>query len=103
VGVYLLHSTVPLRRSGGRTVMHYMGWCKEGNLFHRLEEHNHNRHSAKIVQAFLAAGGILLIGRYWPGTTPDDEQRMKRNGHIDQHCYICKMNELQQKLVESIG
>lgn len=91
MGVYLLHSSVPLVRSNGEEVRHYLGWCSPGMFPRRFHEHETNRHSAKVVQAFLAAGGVLSLGNYWPGLTPADEQRMKRNGHLGEKCLVCAL------------
>lgn len=98
MAVYLLHSTVPLTRPGGREVRHYLGWTPDGHLEARLEAHNKDRKSAKIVQAFLNVGGELHVGNYWPGLDRDDERRMKRNGHLEAKCLICERNRIAREI-----
>jgi hypothetical protein len=100
MAVYLLHSTVPLKRANGAEVRHYMGWTQDGCLPKRIAAHKRNRHSARLVQAFLAAGGELQVGRYWPELDRADESRLKRNGHVAQYCLICKLEELQRVVEE---
>jgi hypothetical protein len=100
MAVYLLHSTIPLVLPDGREVRHYLGWTGEGNFPRRLHAHETNHKSAKIVQAFLATGGKLCLGNYYPGLTRDDERQMKRNGHIGSKCLICQRNQLERRLRE---
>lgn len=94
MGVYLLHSSVPLVRSNGVEVRHYLGWCSPGMFPRRFHEHETNRHSSKVVQAMLAKGGILSLGNYWPGLTRYDEVQMKRNGHLVEKCLVCQLETL---------
>ena len=70
---------------------------------HRLEAHYANRKSAKIVQAFLAKGAELWLGRYWENLTREDERQLKRNGHINSHCLVCQMIELRDLWLEDLG
>src|SRR6187402_3115353 len=93
MGVYLLHSSVPLVRSNGEEVRHYLGWCSPGMFPRRFHEHETNRHSSKIVQAFLAKGGVLSLGNYWPEKTRHDEVQIKRNGHLSRSCLVCALEE----------
>ena len=98
MGVYLLHSSVPLTRSNGEEVRHYLGWCSPGMLPRRLMEHQTNRHSAKVVQAFLAKGAELSLGNYWPRRTRTDEVQMKKNGHLARLCLVCALEVLSREL-----
>jgi hypothetical protein len=98
MAVYLLHSTVPLVLPNGREVRHYLGWTGEGNFPRRLKAHLSNHKSARIVQAFLANGGELCLGNYWPGRTPQDERQMKRNGHLEAKCLVCERNQIAHQL-----
>jgi hypothetical protein len=98
MAVYLLHSTVPLVLPDGREVRHYLGWTGEGDFPRRLRAHRANHHSAKIVQAFLAAGGELCLGNYYPGLDRTAERQMKRNGHIGNRCLRCQISRLQREL-----
>jgi hypothetical protein len=98
MAVYLLHSTVPLARAGGREVRHYLGYTPDGGLAQRLAAHRAGRKSARIVQEFLRQGADLVVGNYWPGLSPLDERRMKANGHLERKCLQCQANELQTKL-----
>lgn len=97
MGVYLLHSSVSLARSNGEEVRHYLGWCRPGMFPRRFHEHETNRHSAKIVQVFLARGGILSLGNYWPERTPTDEQQMKKNGHLSRLCLVCQLDDITRE------
>jgi hypothetical protein len=103
MAVYLLHSTVPLVRESGAEVRHYLGYCDEGNLPHRLWEHRTGRHSARIVQAFLQQGGELWLGNYWAGLQRDDERRMKSNGHLESKCLLCQLDELLRMIADRHG
>lgn len=98
MAVYLLHSTVPLVMPDGREVRHYLGWTPDGRFYDRLQAHVNNRKSARIVQAFLAAGGTLCLGNYYAGLDRNDERRMKSAGHISRRCLVCKRNELEREL-----
>jgi hypothetical protein len=100
MGVYLLHSSVPLVRSNGAVVKHYLGWCSPGMLPRRLHEHETGRHSAKVVQAFLEKGGVLSLGNYWPRTNRHDEKRMKLNGHLTEKCLVCQLEALTRTWME---
>jgi hypothetical protein len=102
VAVYLLHSTVPLVLPSGREVRHYLGWTTEGGFVNRLRCHIANRHSARIVQAFLAARGELCLGMYWPNLTRHDESRMKKAGHLGDKCMICQAQALERRFVEMV-
>jgi hypothetical protein len=103
VAVYLLHSSVPLVRADGREVRHYLGWTGEGCFPRRLEAHHANHKSARIVQAFLLAGGKLCLGNYWPDLTRADERRMKQNGHLEAKCLLCQIHRLQRELTALRG
>jgi predicted GIY-YIG superfamily endonuclease len=89
---------VAIKRANGSPVRHYLGYTKDPNVSRRLEEHKRNRHSSAVVQAFLRAGGQLQIGRVWYEFGPEDERRLKRNGHIAQHCLLCAIARLEDKL-----
>lgn len=97
MGVYLLHSSVSLVRSNGEAVRHYLGHCPPGMFPRRFHEHETNRHSSKIVQAFLAKGAILSLGNYWPGRGIPEEQQMKRNGHLPDKCLVCQLETLTRE------
>ena len=100
MAVYLLHSTVPLVRESGREVRHYLGWCKDSRIHERLGDHDRGHCSSRIVQAFISAGGLLLLGNYWPELTREDERRMKRAGHLQAKCLHCELEEVKRKIAE---
>ena len=103
MAVYLLHSTVPLVKTNGQAVRHYLGYCHEGGFGNRLKEHYANRHSSRIVQAFVGKGGKLWLGNYWPERTRVDERKMKTNGHVSALCLICEIEALERELIDRIG
>lgn len=87
--IYLLHSTVPLVRTNGVEVRHYIGQCKDERLLDRLGEHRAGKNSASTVRAFRKRGGILQLVAMWPGGTREDERRLKEARHYDEWCPIC--------------
>jgi len=103
MGVYLLHSSIPLVRSNGEEVRHYLGWCSPGMFPRRFHEHETGRHSSKVVQAMLAKGGILSLGMYWPGLTRHDEARMKKNGHLAEKCLVCRLETVTREWMAMTG
>ena len=102
MAVYLLHSSVPLRRSDGTLVRHYLGCTSDDGLANRLEEHTTGRSRVPIIRAFLANGGTLQVGNLWPGRGYRDEHRMKRAGHLARHCYACRIDDLLDKWIEAL-
>jgi hypothetical protein len=100
MAVYLLHSTIPLVQPSGREVQHYLGCTTDGRFPERLREHYANRGSARVVQAILLGGGELCLGNYWPDRGPAEERQMKRNGHLEAHCLLCRRNELLRQIRE---
>jgi hypothetical protein len=95
MAVYLLHSSVPLLRSDGTPVQHYVGWAPEGEVGRRYHDHLKGRNRAQLVGAFLERGGTLIIGNVWKGRDRDFERRLKSMGHLARRCYQCKMEKLQ--------
>jgi hypothetical protein len=102
VALYLLHSDRPLVRSNGSLVQHYLGHTADGAVAGRVEDHLKGRHSARIVQAFLDLGAALYVGRVWPKATYLDEMRIKRNGHLGSHCYLCLINEMYDLWAQNV-
>lgn len=96
--IYLLHSTVPLRRGKGSEVRHYLGWSPtlESGM-RRVLAHQQGRTKVKIVRAFLRNGGTLLHVKTWKEGGVALEQYLKANGNLGQHCPICRDKWLQSK------
>jgi len=90
MAVYLLHSTVPIGGPGRNGARHYTGFCREGRLAERLREHRSGRGGVAIVNAYLEAGGDLLVGGYWPGEKRADERRRKNGGNSRKACLVCR-------------
>lgn len=97
MAVYLLHSSVPLVRSDGTPVQHYVGWAPDGEVLRRLGDHLLHRHPARLVEAFLERGAILQVGYVWPELTREDERRVKSAGHLDRRCYLCRIERLSSQ------
>lgn len=98
--VYLLHSTVPIWNPKGYQVRHYIGHCGDapGDLEARLKDHRAGRrNSANIVREFRRLGGTLLVGNCWPGEGHEREHAIKRTGHSERWCNICKALERETK------
>lgn len=104
--VYLLHSTVPIWNPKGFQVRHYIGHCGDapGDLEARLKDHNRRRkNSANIVREFRRLGGKLLVGNVWPGAGHEKEHELKRTGHSERWCNICKAFDLQSQYGKAQG
>lgn len=91
--IYLLHSTVPLGTSGSNSASHYLGHCEEDALMKRVRQHQSGNGGAKITEAFVRAGGRLLLAWVLPGGTRDDERKLKTAGHFASKCTICQGSE----------
>lgn len=87
--IYLLHSTIPLVRSNGQEVAHYLGYVPDAIALHRRLREHRSGHGAKITRAFRRAGGQLLLARTWPEGTHALEAYLKRQGHIQELCPLC--------------
>lgn len=74
--VYLLRFSTPLGNDR-HEAQYYMGYCEDGRLDERLQEHRCMR-GAKITAAAVAKGAELTVVRTWPNATREDERRMKR-------------------------
>jgi len=103
MAVYLLHSSVPLKRSNGSPVLHYIGYAPDGQVHRRLDDHLHNKSSSTLVREFLRQGADLLVGNVWTGETYQDEQRRKRMGHLQRYCYVCRLNALREEWYQRVG
>lgn len=88
--IYLLHFDPPLVKARGYTVGHYMGYCHDEYTLPRMMEHIKGRNTSNLVKAVHKAGGKVVPVALWPGGTPDDEQRFKRNKHMKAYCYLCR-------------
>lgn len=86
--IYILHFTQPLGdpERPRMSASHYVGWT--GELESRLSEHRAGG-GAKIIRALFLAGGDFKLAASWEGTRYD-ERRLKKNGHFDKLCPICK-------------
>jgi hypothetical protein len=87
--IYLLHATVPLHRSNGVVVQHYLGQCMDERLLERLKEHQTGRSRVSIVREFKKHGATLQLVAMWPGGTRDDERRLKNERHYKDRCTVC--------------
>jgi hypothetical protein len=92
MGVYVLHSTVPLNVDGVHAARHYIGWVPDEPeaLSKRLKLHRTGRSDVAIVRAYRAIGAKLYLGNYFPFMSRQDERRLKNVGHADKYCEICK-------------
>jgi hypothetical protein len=91
--IYLLHLNPGLRRSNGAIVNHYLGWCHEGRVLKRLEEHRKGKGRSKLIQAALRAGSTIQLVATWAEGTPSLERYLKDRGHLKMHCPICRPAE----------
>jgi len=89
--IYLLHSTVRLGTPGRGGACHYLGHTADNRLEERLHEHMSGRSRIAIIRAFVERGADLILARVWDGGTPALERYLKRAGHIDELCPICRV------------
>ena len=76
--LYLLRNTPPMVRKSANTEF-YLGYCEDGRLQERLEEHRSGR-GAKLTAAAVATGRALEV--VWTGEgTRKDERRLKNRRH----------------------
>jgi len=88
--VYLLHFDRWLGVPGKGGARHYMGWARAGCLEERLKRHRQARTPVGVLRELHRRGGDFVLARTWPGETPEDEKRRKRNGHISALCPVCR-------------
>src|SRR5919107_192062 len=93
MGVYILHASKSLGGEGRNGAEHYVGWVPDepNALKTRLKLHRTGRSDVAIVRAYRAIGARLYLGNYFPFMDRDDERRIKRVGHHDRYCEICKL------------
>lgn len=103
MAVYLLHSDVPLLRSDGTPVVHYVGWAPDGEVGRRLLDHLRGRHPAVLVQQFLAREATLWLGNHWWGKDRDFERRLKMMGHLSRRCFRCREVKLREQWNEALA
>lgn len=87
--IYLLHSTAPVGGTGTHSARHYMGYTPDATWRKRIDAHRNGTSRVKIVDAFLAQGGKLLLVAILPGGTRTDERHLKRMGHMARLCPLC--------------
>lgn len=76
--LYLLRISPPMQRRTAPTEF-YLGYCEDGRLSERLEEHRSGR-GAKLTAAAVATGRTLEV--VWTGEgTRKDERRLKNRRH----------------------
>lgn len=90
--IYLLHFDKPIgdRQRPGMSAQHYTGWSKDGKLFDRLDRHAQGN-GASITKWAVEHGIGWTVVMLKDGTR-DDERRLKRNGHHERRCIICRRN-----------
>lgn len=88
--IYLLHSTVPLGGTGTHSARHYMGYTPDTGWRKRIDAHRSGTSHVKIVEAFLAVKGQLLLVAVLPGGTRTDERHLKQMGHMARLCPLCQ-------------
>lgn len=103
MAVYLLHSDVPLLRSDGTPVFHYVGWAPDGEVYRRLQDHLRGRNRSVLVQQFLERGATLWLGNHWWGKDREYERRLKLMGHLSRRCYRCKEVRLREEWNEALA
>jgi hypothetical protein len=88
--IYLLHSTVPLGGTGTHSARHYMGYTPDAGWRKRIDAHRAGTSHVKIIEAFLAVKGQLLLVAVLPGGTRTDERHLKAMGHMARLCPLCQ-------------
>lgn len=88
--IYLLHSTVPVGGTGTHSARHYMGYTPDTGWRKRLDSHRAGKSHVKIIDAFLAVKGTLLLVAVLPGGTRTDERHLKAMGHMARLCPLCQ-------------
>lgn len=82
--VYLLHFERPVGRSS-----HYIGFTTPHRLTQRLIEHQQGFGARLTRLACNRKIGFTCV-RVWPEATFEKERQLKRSGHHDQKCPICR-------------
>ena len=80
--VYLLHFETAYRHA-----KHYTGFCEDGRLPERLEEHRTGR-GAQLMEVVTGAGISFRLARTWEGDRKT-ERRKKHRG-ASRHCPLCQ-------------
>jgi hypothetical protein len=89
--IYLIHSSVSLGGPGRTGARHYIGYCQDGRLGERMIEHLSGKNAAKIMSAFLERGASLTLARTWPDGGPSLERYLKKAGHFNDLCPLCRV------------
>ena len=103
MAVYLLHFDVPLLRSDGTPVAHYVGHAEDGEVLRRVYDHLRGRHPAKLVQALMERNTRVWIGNQWNEQGREYERRLKQMGHLSRRCYRCKMLQVGREWTEALA
>lgn len=86
--IYLYHFDE--RYPNGKRPQHYMGFARDVEL--RELRHLAGR-GARLMQVVSEAGIGWTLVKVWVGDRYL-ERRLKKNGHFDRHCMICKQTKL---------
>lgn len=82
--IYLLHFDRPMGR-----IKHYLGITRAASLGRRA--HDHQGTNASQVTARAARAGIgFTLAKTIPAESHSDERRLKKAGHFDKWCPICR-------------
>lgn len=94
--VYLLHFDTPYKHA-----RHYIGYCDDSNLEHRIEQHR-NGTGARLMQIVALAKITFTVARTWPGQNKRFERRLKKCKKPLRFCPICNPSGLQNMVPEKL-
>lgn len=82
--VYLIHFDTPLAHA-----RHYVGYCEDGRLEQRLEEHRRGE-GANILRVCNERGISYDVVRTWEGADRARERKIKNTNHVPYYCPVCR-------------
>lgn len=83
--VYLLHFETKYHHA-----QHYIGFCEEGNLDKRIEQHKRGEGSRLVKAVYKLAGIKFYLARIWPGEDKAFEYKLKKQKNSKRFCPLCK-------------
>lgn len=84
--IYLIHFDRRIGGPGRNGAQHYVGWSAD--LPSRIDTHDKGD-GAKILAYCVGNGIVFSVVAQWAGTR-SAERRLKKNGHHDRRCPVCR-------------
>jgi hypothetical protein len=92
---YLLHifGVLPNHKVNGQRrqkAMHYIGWTAYQSPSRRIKLHRRGQSQSKYMAEIRKAGLRFYLVRQWPGSTREDERKLKNRKNSASICPWCQ-------------